>query len=76
MAISGADATTIAGFLKAHDGITAGADDTATVAKWIRSRWGGTGTDAQVIALYGESRADTNLVQWAINIRSHGDGRA
>ena len=76
MAISAGDATTIAGYVIAHGGIVAGGSDTITVATWIRNHWGGTGTDAQVIALYGEATADTDLVRWALRIRRSGDGRA
>jgi hypothetical protein len=73
MAISGADATTIATYLQRHGGFPAGANDTACVALWIRDHWGGTGTDANVIALYGESSRDTDLVQFAARIRlNHG----
>lgn len=71
MALSIADAAIIAGHLKDHGGAVAGADDTATVALWLRSHWGGAGTDANVIALYAESRADTDLVRWAQDIRLH-----
>jgi hypothetical protein len=74
MAISGADATTIATYLKLHGGATAGANDTATVALYIRDHWGGTGTDANVIALYGESSRDTDLVGWAARLRLHHGG--
>jgi len=71
MAISAGDATTIATYLKDRGGAAAGADNTATVALWIRSRWGGTGTDAAVIALYAESRRDPDLVNWAADLRLH-----
>ena len=69
MALSAPDALTIATYLKKYGGAAAGADDTATVALWIRSHWGGTGTDAAVIALYAEAMRDTDLVTRAARIR-------
>jgi hypothetical protein len=74
MALSAGDALTIAGYLTSHAGTTSGGTDTSKVAGWIRSRWGGSGNDAAVIAAYAESRADTDLVNWAIRIRKSGDG--
>ena len=68
MALSAADAATIAGWIIRH----AGSTDTAVVARHIRSHWGGTGTDAQVIAAYADARADTDLVGWANAIRRNG----
>jgi hypothetical protein len=69
MALSAGDASTIATHLKRNAGAADGGTDTATVALWIRSRWGGTGTDAQVIALFAEARRDPDLVQHAAKIR-------
>ena len=69
MALSGADATTIATYLKRHGGAASGADDTATVALWFRSHWGNSGTDAAIIALYAEASRDPDLVSLAANIR-------
>ncbi len=71
MALSAGNATIIANYLKLRAGASAGADDTATVAKFIRSHWGGTGTDAQVIALYGAAIGDVDLVGLAASI-AHG----
>lgn len=72
MSISGADATTIATHLKKRAGAAVGADDTATVALWIRSRWGGTGSDAAVIAAYASARGDTDLAKTADHVKKHG----
>ena len=69
MALSAPDALTIATYLKKHGGAAVGGNDTATVALWIRSRWGGVGSDAAVIAAYGESRRDIDLAGWASDIR-------
>lgn len=69
MAISAADATTIATLLKDHAGPLTGATDTARLAQHLRDRRGLTGTDAAVIALYGEARHDPDLVDLAAKIR-------
>ena len=74
MAISAGDATTISTFLKLRAGAAPGSDNTNCVALWIRSRWGGTGTDAQIIALYAERLRDPDLVNWAADIRLHHGG--
>jgi hypothetical protein len=76
VALSAPDALTISGYLKAHAGAAPGSDNTNCVAIWIRSRWGASGSDSQVIAKYAESLGDSDLVAWADNIRKHGDGRA
>lgn len=71
MALSANDAATIAGYFKLRGGIAPGANDTATVAAWIRSHWGGTGTDAAVIVSYAESKSDIDLVNHAAHLRLH-----
>jgi len=73
-ALSAGDASTIASWVKLHGGASTGLTDTNCVATWIRSRWGGTGTDAAVIALYGGARADTDLLKWAASLRRSGAG--
>src|SRR5262249_51628634 len=69
MAISAGDAAPIANWWRLHAGTTQGATDTATVASHIRRHWGCTGTDANVIALYGEARGDPDLVGLARSFR-------
>jgi hypothetical protein len=74
MAISAGDATTISTFLKLRAGAAPGSDNTNCVALWIRSRWGGSGSDAAIIAAYGERTRDVDLVKWASDIRLHHGG--